>query len=131
MIKVKDIEQQGQTLFVLVNLPDAKLEGKPVGDATIHIPIAAIGSRMVMYNLSTPGEAFEAIVLEHARRTNKELPNPQDRDEAVALYQEDAKKMKMEVTNSNKVNALLDHNLSAIQEAIVLRMPDVNGERNE
>ena len=126
MVKIKDIEQQGQTLSVTVDLPDFKgADDEPYGeDFTIQVPVAALGSRMVMYNLSTPEEALKAIVLEHARRTNKELPNSAGREEAVAHYREDVKKIKMEVGNTSKVNNLLDQNLETIQQAIVDRLPD-------
>jgi aminopeptidase C len=125
MIKIKNIEQQGQQIHVTVDLPDAKTDDdEPYGeDFTIQFHVDAIGSRMVMYNLSTPEEALKAIVLEQARGTNKEVPNPESREEAISMYQQDVKEMELSIEDSAEIDDVLDQNMERIQQAVAARTP--------
>jgi hypothetical protein len=118
MIKIKEVKQEGNQLIITANAPDAQKE-----DLLIYMNVDAIGSRMVLYNLSTPEEALKAVVLEHARRFNADLPNSENKEQMVDHYQKD-KKVKVDIVGADKVSALLEENLERIQQAVVDRMPE-------
>lgn len=100
-----------------INLADDNLvmQADIIGDDehTIIIPVMAIGSRMVLYDLPTPRAAFDALVREHFVLMSADHENPTTKEEAIAKHNE-VKSMKV---NGKGIDKLLGSVSETVMEA--------------
>ena len=81
-LTVKTIEMKGKELIVTCDVPKGtwldEAENTSEKNHPIHIPLAALANRMVLYGLDTPEEALEAILREQCVRLGDMEPHDID-----------------------------------------------------